>query len=96
MLGRGSKRRDPLRTLFVELRRDYRTILALSLLAERRVERLRDSSVARVAIVALLPLQRDALRALGTLLLQNGSGHLSLGVDLELEEGTPGILEARL
>ena len=43
-----------------------------------------------------LPLQRDALRALRTLLLQNGTGHLSLAVELELEERPSRVLEARL
>jgi hypothetical protein len=30
---------------------------------------------------------------LRTLLLENGTGHLSLAVELELEEGSPGVLE---
>src|SRR4051812_39341255 len=46
--------------------------------------------------IALLPLQRDLLRPLRTLLLQNGSRHLALTIDLEIKEGPPGVLEARL
>jgi hypothetical protein len=47
--------------------------------------------------VALHPLQRDTLRTLRTLLLQNGTGHPSLAVELELEEKRSyGGLEARL
>ena len=45
---------------------------------------------------ALLPLKRDLLRALRTLLLQHGTGHLSLAVDQEIEEGSSRVLEARL
>src|SRR5688572_17880923 len=47
------------------------------------------------AIVALLALQRRALRALRPL-LHNGTGHLAPAVELELEEGSPGVLEAGL
>jgi len=48
--------------------------------------------VTPVTIVALLPLQRDALRAL----LKSETGHLSRAVHLELKEWPPGILKARL
>ena len=53
-------------------------------------------SVVLAPRAALLPLQRHALRALRTLLLQNGTGHLSLAVELELEDGPARVLEARL
>jgi hypothetical protein len=45
---------------------------------------------------ALLPLEREALRALWTLLLQNETGHLPLAVELELDDGSPGVLETGL
>src|SRR5688500_21233 len=50
----------------------------------------------RIFFIALPPLQRDALNTLRTLLLQNGTGHPSLGIELEIEEGSTGVLEARL
>jgi hypothetical protein len=45
-----------------------------------------------VAVVALRTLQRDALRTL----LQNGTGHISLVVELELEDRPSRVREARL
>src|SRR6185503_10417449 len=44
----------------------------------------------------LLSRQRDLLNALRSLLLENRTGHVALGVELEFEEGAPRILEARL
>ena len=49
-------------------------------------------SIRDSACGALLPLEREALRAL----LQNGTGHLSLAVELELEERPARVLEAGL
>ena len=43
----------------------------------------------------LLSLQRYPLRPLWTLLLENGTRHLALPVDLELEDRPARILEAR-
>ena len=46
----------------------------------------------RLGVGALLSLQREALRTL----LQNGTGHLSLAIELEFEERPARILEAGL
>src|SRR5688572_13750348 len=53
-------------------------------------------SMCRDVPVALLPLQRGALRTLRTLLLHNGAGHLALAIELELEERPARVLEAGL
>ena len=60
---------------------DYRLILVVVWLRSRSLPYFRSSGM---------------LRTLRTLLLQNGTGHLSLAVELELEERPPRVLEARL